>query len=206
MDADSVQVNVVIRAEIDIGGRVQSSDERMSLKLINQGGSVQAELTAPGEVYGMSGTMTMYIKDNQIYINYDGLKIRRTLTKAEQNSMFSTSQPAKYPASVVKEQETEVSGGKTTLRMTVSGDAIIDYYKKSTGNDLAAGKVEIRDAVITAVVGRSGCLETFSMKYTVIDSSGEQTAVRDVNISAEYIQVGNTTIDFPEDLDTYESF
>jgi hypothetical protein len=49
LDADSVQVNIVIREEIDIGGRVQSSDERISLKWINQGGSVQAELTAPEE-------------------------------------------------------------------------------------------------------------------------------------------------------------
>ena len=206
LDADSVQAVVKVKTISEAGGISEETNSETSVKMIMQGGSVQAEVKAPGTAYGVSGDVALYLKDNQMYINIQGQKIKRAMSEKDQKSLISTSQPAKFSASDVKEQKTENSGGKKKLTMTVKGDAMTETFRESLGEQFAQSQLSINDVSIEAIVGESGYLETVRLQYVITLSYAGQEMKMEMDVTSEYVQVGNVKIDFPSDLDTYRTY
>ena len=204
--ADSMQVNAKLKTKMQGGGVNQEINMDMSMKMITQDGKLQAQIETSGEQFGLPGTMTIYIKDNETYMDVQGKKIKMQLPEGTLNGLTSNSQPVKLESSAVKEQKTEDVNGKKKLTMTISGDAMMETAKQQMSELLETypgAQMTVGDVFIEAVVGSDGKLETISMKLNISATVAGQTMTMDMEMEAEYVQIGNVTIDFPADLDTY---
>ena len=207
LKAESMSVNAKLKTKMQGAGINQELDVAMSMKMTMKNGKTEAEVITSGEQFGLpGGSITIYIKDNQTYLNMQGQKMKMQLPETYLNGITANSKPVELPASAVKNQKVEDVNGKKKLTMTISGESMMETVNAQMGELLAAypgTQMTVGDVIMEAVIGSSGQLETVNVKINVSVTITGQTLTMDMELDAEYVQVGNVTIEFPADLDTY---
>ena len=204
--ADSFEADASLKMLIKSGGQTVDQSIDMAMKLVKNGESMDMQMSMSGAMFA-NQSVEMFIKDNNVYMQMQGMKLK--LSGSEQYmSLGTTAQPVQFPESAIKEKQIEdVSEGKK-INLVIDGKVLSETLFEQVGSTiegsgLTENDINVGDVKIEAVIGNDDLMKSIKMSFEMSMSLLGQNASIEYEISLDYKQIGNVTIEFPTDLDTY---
>lgn len=205
---DSLLMDISVDMRMEVMG--QSMDVTMTgtaAEVIRSETDIDMRMEMSTSVFGQELGITAYFKDGVYYMDSMGQKVKMAMSVADMMKQSNT-EAFMFPESAVKESSvTDKDGGKE-ISFSLDGAALDDMLMQQMagmdalldlGADLSIGDVSLR-----AVVDKDERLQSMVLAYTLEMGIEGQTANADCRISLTVVQYGGVTVEFPDDLDTYE--
>ena len=159
-------------------------------------------------VMGQDIKLNAYYKDGIYYMDSEGQKFSMEMP-LDQIQRQANVEALSFPDTAIKNQQiTKVEGGNE-LSFTLDGAALTDAIAAQMGDlsamlgegaDMALGDIDY----VVFIDGQGNLKNTkmsFSMDMNMLGATMPFSAI----INMEYVQINNVTIDFPDDLSSYDS-
>lgn len=175
-------------------------------QIIHSETDVELEMAMNMSMMGQEIPTTAFYKDGVYYIEAQGIKQKMEMPVDEALKQSNT-ELVSFPDSAIKDQSVESTSNGSKLSFTLDGQAMNDMISGMTDDLTAAlgdtGSMEIEDIVMTANVDADGNLLDTDMDFTYTVSAGGESIPMNITIFLEVLQIGDVTITYPEDLDSY---
>ncbi|MCL2337887.1 MAG: copper amine oxidase N-terminal domain-containing protein [Firmicutes bacterium] len=202
-DAQSFASDINQTAVIDKDGQKVTADVTGVDKIILNQNGIQIFLTRNTQIMGKNIAAKEYYKDGYLYVDAQDKKMKLAISN-EDVIKQSDQVMLNLPENMIKDQS--VNGN--TISLTIdkaavkdSSGQIIDQIVTSLGK---SAKVDINftDISITATLDNNQ-LSTVNTKYSAEITANGKTITVNIDTTMKITQVGNVTIEFPADLDSY---
>ena len=156
---------------------------------------------------GMDTSMTAYYRNGYTYYNMSGQKFKvktSVLEMVEQAS--SVLEVIEFPASAVKNSSVSSSGGDVTLQFEISKWDFRDPLK-IVPNESILDSLNVNESVnYSMVIGNDSMMKEASLKGEYMAHIMGEAVTIEFEYVVNVISVNNTSIDFPDGLDSYPDF
>jgi hypothetical protein len=229
----TMDVNVDISTGEDGGLGAIDTTSISHIEVSDPTGNIGMKSVQTTEVAGESMESTVYVKDDAVYTEMLGTKIKMTMDipqlLKQSNNMVDFAEDAIIDGGV-----SDVDGGKQ-ITFTIKGDALAEYIDQQLGDitggvtgdpaqdeaageeaaegtDETAGEAEgssgmtFGDSTITALIGPDGNFVEYTTEMSFAMNFGGVETSMSQKATITNIKIGKITIDFPSDLDSYEEF
>ena len=157
-------------------------------------------------VMGQEIELKAFYKDGVYYVDTEGQKFSMELP-IEQMKRQTNIEALSFPVTAIKNQQITKKDNGNELSFTLDGTTLTDAVAAQLGDlssILSAGVVmSIGDIEYMIFIDKQGNLKTTQMIFSMEVNMLGATVPFSAEINADYVQINDVTIDFPDDLDAY---
>lgn len=168
---------------------------------------VEMQMDMATTIMGEDMEIKYFYKDGIYYMDAAGQKIAMEMPLEQMLEQANTEALA-FPDTAVKNQQVTEKNGGQELSFTLDGEALIDAVAGQLGSlsSMLGGETNFSMGDIEYVVFVDGqdTLKNTWMSFSMELSVMEDTIPISAEVSMDYLQINNVSIDFPTDLDSYE--
>lgn len=184
----------------------------MDMKILSPNGNdMQADIAMNMDMLGQNITMNSYFKDGYYYTATGDSKVKYIMDIKEMREQIAANS---VQTGLKKEDFKEISMEKKDkdylFTFTINGETMSNVVDSAMGalSDMMAGsnmEMKIGDIPGTATVNKDNYISAMTMKMPLTMTVAGQEMKMDLDMDITYIDPGKeVTVDFPDDLDTYE--
>ena len=167
---------------------------------------VEMHLNMSTTIMGEKMNIEAFFKDGVYYMEMQGQKISMEMP-LEQVMQQAHTKLLDFPDTAIKnQQETKKDGGEE-LSFVLDGAVLTDAIAEQMGGlaDMLGEQADmtIGDIEYVVFIDGKGNLKTTTMNFSMEMGVMGETVPVSMEMSMEYVQINNVTIDFPNDLDSY---
>jgi hypothetical protein len=165
---------------------------------------VQMKTVQKTTILGQEMEIISYFKDGYLYTETLGTK---TKMESPLSSVMATSSAPEFAKGAIKDSSSKKGEGGTEMSFTVDGSAMKDIVTKNMsgmGEMISADDMVFGDAkIVTTINGEE--IVNFSMKITFEMTIQEQKTDCTMTLKMQNIKMGDQSIEYPNDLDSYQA-
>lgn len=170
---------------------------------------VEMQMDMSTKVIGETMDFSSFYKGGIYYVEMSGQKLAMELP-LDQIQEQATTEALSFPDTAIKNQQATAKDGGHELTFLLDGSALTDSAIAQLGSlsEMLAGQPEITvgDIEYVVFIDGQGNLKTTLMSFSMELSVRGETVPMNAEISLEYVQFNDVSIDFPDDLDSYQLF
>lgn len=164
----------------------------------------------------MSADLKLYYTNDTMYLDMQGVQMKKAATQEEVEDISSelATEAMKFPKEAIKNQKMSETGDETTIDLTLKSDAVNELVENATASIMDSLQKQLNlskdqmqatyaDVLLHAVLSKDGSMRNVVMTVPMTVKADGESLDANVEISLDYLQVGDVTINFPEDLDSY---
>ena len=166
-----------------------------------------------------SNDFSSYYKDGTMYMDMDIIKFKMDMPideYMEQASVGSSTSTLDFPESAIAEYDIEeLEDDSRKLSFTLKGSEINDLLDEmlegsmsqmleALGTDLEEAEYEFNDISISLVIDKDNNINRYNILYGFSTDVEGETLITEIDMTMDILQLDGVTIEFPDDLDTYE--
>jgi hypothetical protein len=168
---------------------------------------VEMQLDMLTSFMGQDIELKAFYKDGVYYLEADGQKTSMAMP-LEQIQKQANIEALSFPDTAIKDQQMTNKDGGKELSFTLDGTVLSDTVTAQMG-DLTAllgegAEMTIGDVDYAVFIDKQGNLKSTQMSFSMEMGLFGETMPCSMEISMDYVQINNVSIDFPADLDAYE--
>lgn len=195
----SQEMKALINMELAMVGENTTPDMTMNIamdtniKLVKQGESYEIQMDASTSLMGMAMDINYYFKDNYMYMDMMGQKVKQLVPIDEMQAQISGSQAQDIPMDMMDKFEmTTDKDGTNLFAFTVKKDAMDQYVKDSLG---AMGDAGLPDGDMNMEMGEMSGTLTVNKAGDVVAQTMNMTFSMDVEgIKANVTMIMDATV------------
>ncbi len=206
--ADSAILGTTMHMITSVGGETMETDTNGTITAIfGDGSNIQMKMDM--QLTGITEeaqSISMYYKDGFAFMEMMGMKVKMVMPVDEFTESANVAGTEAYGFSadgILSQLESKTADGKTELKFTVDKAYMNNLPTGQLDLGVETSDITISDVVITALLDTAGSLESINMIFSASFTVQELAASVDYDMTIDVIQLGDVTIEYPADLDTY---
>lgn len=155
----------------------------------------------------LTGDITAYYTDGYYYMDMAGQKFKMAMSLEEAMAQTSMS-TVEFTDEMIKEQSITDTDKGQELHFVLDGPSMTDLLKTMMGNvdpTLTENmEMTINDVTVEAQLTPEGQIQSTAMDMSFDMTAEGLTIPIKMTMAIDYVQIGNVTVDLPDDLADYE--
>lgn len=153
--------------------------------------------------------MTMYLKDNMIYMDMLGTKVKTSAADSGIDSSVDQVELDAYDPSVMLNLTSEKQGEDYLISYQMSQDLMNEYLGDQLSTlqqQIPGAEIQINDASATTLIDKNAQVKQMVLNIDMDMGAEGETINFNMAMTIDYKNLNNVTIAFPEDLDSYQEY